>query len=94
MLDLVLQMLDLVLQMLDLVLHTFSSLLHFENLCVARCRHDWSLRTSLAKESEGQMSIVSKLPDVLAQSRAFISGRSKKYMASNYMYKSPCHVPF
>ena len=22
---------------------------HFENLCVARCRHDWGLRTSLAK---------------------------------------------
>ena len=30
----------------------------FENLCVARCRHDYGLRTSLAKEVKGQMSIV------------------------------------
>ena len=46
----------------------------FENLCVARCRDDWRLRTSLAKEIEGQMLIVTKLSDVLAQSRAAISG--------------------
>ena len=50
---------------------------HFENLCVARCRHDYGLRTLLAKEVEGQMSIVTQLPDVSAQSGAFISGRSK-----------------
>ena len=38
----------------------------------------YGLRTSLAKEVEGQMSIVRvQLPDVSAQSRAFISGRSK-----------------
>ena len=30
----------------------------FENLCVARCRHDYGLRTSLAEEIKGQMSIV------------------------------------
>ena len=30
----------------------------FENLCVARCRHDYGLRSSLAKEVKGQMSIV------------------------------------
>ena len=54
---------------------------HFENLCVARCSHDWRLRPSLAKEIEGQMSIVTKLPNVSAQSRAFISVRSKEYMA-------------
>ena len=29
-----------------------------ENLCVARCRHDYGLRTSLAEEIKGQMSIV------------------------------------
>jgi len=33
-------------------------LYNFENLCVARCRHDYGLRTSLAKEVKGQMSIV------------------------------------
>ena len=44
---------------------------------MARCRHDLGLRTSLAKSIEGQMSIVTKLPGVSAQSRAFISGRSK-----------------
>ena len=42
---------------------------------------DWNFRTSLAKAIEGQRSIVTKLPDVLAQSRAFISGKSKRYMA-------------
>ena len=31
---------------------------NFENLCVARCRHDYGLRTSLAEEVKGQMSIV------------------------------------
>ena len=45
-----------------------ESYLYFENLCVARCTHDWRLRNSLAKEIEGQMSIVTKLPDVLTQS--------------------------
>ena len=59
---------------------------HFENLCVARCRDDWRLRTSLAKEIEGQMSIVTKLPDVLALSRAFISDRSKEYMTWLLIY--------
>ena len=46
----------------------------FENLCVAWCRHDLGLRNSLAKEIEEQMSIVTQLPDVSAQSRAFING--------------------
>ena len=32
----------------------------FETLCVARCRHDYGLRISLAKEVEGQMSIVTQ----------------------------------
>ena len=41
---------------------------------MARCRHDYGLRTSLVKEVKGQMSIVTILPDILAQSRAFISG--------------------
>ena len=31
-----------------------------ENLCVARCRYDYGLRTSLAKEVEGQMSIITQ----------------------------------
>ena len=43
---------------------------------------DYGLRTSLAKEVEGQMLIVTQLPDVSAQSRAFISGR---YMASEVL---------
>ena len=34
---------------------------------------DYELRTSLAKEVKGQMSIVTQLPDVSAQSRAFSS---------------------
>ena len=37
---------------------------YFENLCVARCRHDYGLRTSLAKEVKGQMLIVTVLPDL------------------------------
>ena len=53
----------------------------FENLRVARCTHDWKLRTLLAAEIERQMSIVTKLPNVSAQSKAFISGRSKDHMA-------------
>ena len=32
--------------------------LYSENLCVARCRHDYGLRTLLAEEVKGQMSIV------------------------------------
>ena len=52
----------------------------FEKLCVARCRHDFELRTSLAEGVEGQI-LIDSLPDVLAQSRDFISGRS------------PYHVP-
>ena len=32
--------------------------IYFENLCVARCRHDYGLRTSLAKEIKEQTSIV------------------------------------
>ena len=47
---------------------------------------DWGLRTSLAKEIEGQMSTVTKLPNVSAQSRALISGRSKEYMAQKLIY--------
>ena len=39
----------------------------FENLYVARCRHDYGLRTSLAKEVKGQMLIVTVLPHVSAQ---------------------------
>ena len=50
---------------------------YFENLCVARCRHDYGLRTSLAKEVKGQISIVTVVLDISAQSRAFISGKSK-----------------
>ena len=38
---------------------------------------DYGLRISLAKEIKGQMLIVTQLPDISAQSRAFISGRSK-----------------
>ena len=49
---------------------------YFKNLCVARCRHDYELRTSLAKAVEGQMSIVVQLPDV-----------STLYIC---VYKSPC----
>ena len=30
----------------------------FSDLCVARCRHDYGLRTSVAKEVKGQMLIV------------------------------------
>ena len=30
-------------------LYMFQHSVFFENLCVARCRHDWGLRTSLAK---------------------------------------------
>ena len=41
---------------------------NFENLCVARCRHDYGLWAALAKELKGQMLIVTVLPDVLAQS--------------------------
>ena len=41
------------------------------------CISDYGLRTSLAEEVEGEMSIVTQLPDVSAQSRSFISGRSK-----------------
>ena len=41
-----------------------------ENLCVARCRHDYGLRSSLALEVKGQMSIVTVLPDVSAQSKS------------------------
>ena len=41
-------------------------------LCTG-CAYDYGLRTLQAKEIEGQMSIVTQLPDVLAQSRAFIN---------------------
>ena len=64
-----------------------KELKHFENLCVARCKHDYGLRTSLAKELEGQMSIVTQLPDISAQSRAFISGRSKVHGIVTYIHK-------
>ena len=33
---------------------------HKRGLCVARCGHDYGLRTSLAKEVEAQMSIVTQ----------------------------------
>ena len=59
----------------------------FENLCVARCRHNYGLRTSLAKEVKAQMSIVTSLPDVWAQSRAFISGRLKAHGMVTYIHK-------
>ena len=36
---------------------------NFENLYVARCRHDYGLWATLAKELKGQMSIVTVLPD-------------------------------
>ena len=36
----------------------FCSMLSFEKRCVSRCRHDYGLRTSLAKEIKGQISIV------------------------------------
>ena len=45
------------------------------------------MRTSLAKEVEGQVSIVTQLPDVLAQSRAFISDRSKVHGMVIYIHK-------
>ena len=48
----------------------------FENLCVARCRHDWRLRTSLAKEIEGRCRVSENYQTFRPQSRAFISGRS------------------
>ena len=56
---------------------------------MARCRHNYihGSRTSLAKEVEGQVSIVACLPDVSAQSRAFLSGRSKVHgMVTIYIY--------
>ena len=36
----------------------FCSMFSFEKCCVARCRHDYGLRTSLAKKIKGQISIV------------------------------------
>ena len=36
----------------------FCSVFSFEKPCVSRCRHDYGLRTSLAKEIKGQISIV------------------------------------
>ena len=51
------------------------------------CISDYGLRTSLAKEVEGEMSIVTQLPDVSAQSRAFISGRSKVHGRVTYIHK-------
>ena len=47
----------------------------------------FGLRTSLAKDVEGDMSIVTVLPDVSAQSRAFISGRSKVHAMVTYIHK-------
>ena len=52
---------------------------------MARCTHDYG--TSLAKEVEGQMSIVTQLPDVSAQSRVFISDRSKVHGMVTYIHK-------
>ena len=48
--------------------------------------NDYGLRISLAKEVERQMSIVTQLPNVAAQSRAFISGRSKVHGMLIYIY--------
>ena len=48
---------------------------------------DYELRTSLAKEVKGQMSIVTQLPDVAAQSRAFSSCRSKVHGMVTYIHK-------
>lgn len=42
-----------------------------ENLCVARCGHDWELRSLLVQKNWGLVSRVTGLPDDLAQSRAF-----------------------
>ena len=41
-----------------LSIYIYIYIFFFENLCVARCRHDYRLRTSLAEEIKGQMSIV------------------------------------
>ena len=41
----------------------------------------YGLRTSLAKEIEEQMLIVTQLPDVSAQSRAITNGTSNIYIA-------------
>ena len=48
---------------------------------------DYEFRTSLAKEVEGQMSIVTQLSDVSAQSKAFISGRSRVHGMVTYIHK-------
>ena len=49
---------------------------------------DYGFRTSLAKEVEGQMSIVTQLPNVSAQSRAFISGRLGEGVAFGFSLAS------
>ena len=73
--------------------------MHVLYICIYRCCaflicivyfvniiNDYGLRISLAKEVERQMSIVTQLPDVSAQSRAFISGRSKVHCMVIYLY--------
>ena len=49
--------------------------------------YGYGLRTALPKEVEGQMSTVTILPDGSAQSRAFISGRSKVQGMVTYIHK-------
>ena len=63
----------------------YNNDVYCENLC--RCRLDYGLRISLDKKVEGHMSIVTQLPDVLAQFRAFISGRSKVHDMATYIHK-------
>ena len=51
-------------------------------LCV-----DYGLRNSVDKKVEGHISIVTQLPDVSAQFRAFVSARSKVHDMVTYIHK-------